>query len=86
MKPILFSDMRAGEVDGFVLALELVATTVVFGALGWLADRALGTGPFLMLGLGAFTLAYEVWKIVRNYDAALAHHSERRTPLRQGPR
>lgn len=81
-----FRDLGAREGDGLVLALELVATTVVMAGLGWLLDGALGTRPVLTVVFGAFTLAYEVYKIVAGYNAELNHHIEAREPLRSGPR
>lgn len=86
MQPNLFSDMSSKEGDGLVLALELVATTMVMLGLGFLLDRWIGTTPVFTVVLGAFTLAYEVWKITSGYGAAMAEHEARRNPLRQGPR
>jgi F0F1-type ATP synthase assembly protein I len=67
------------------LAFELVLTTTIFAALGYWIDTKLGTTPFLTILLAAFTLTYEVWKIVTNYDSTMAEHAERRDPLRRGP-
>ena len=80
-----FRDITAHEKDGLVLALELVLTTTILAGLGFLLDGALGTRPLFMVLFGAFTLAYEVTKIVRGYDVQLAHHIDRRRPLRRGP-
>jgi F0F1-type ATP synthase assembly protein I len=82
----LFQDMDSQESDGLVLAVELVLSTVIFAGLGWLLDGAIGTRPVFTVFLGAFTLAYEVWKIVTGYDARMAEHQARRVPLRRGPR
>ena len=80
-----FRDLSAREGDGLVLALELVVTTVLMAAIGFWLDGLLGTRPVLTVVLGAFTLAYEVYKIVVGYDAQLAEHIEARDPLRRGP-
>jgi hypothetical protein len=37
-----------------------------------------------MFALGAFTLGYQVWKIVTGYDARMAEHDAERQPLRRG--
>ena len=80
-----FRDQGAREGDGLILAFELVLTTTIFAALGYWIDTKLGTTPFLTILLVAFTLTYEVWKIVTNYDSTMAEHAERRDPLRRGP-
>lgn len=58
---------------GFALraGVELVAALVVGGGIGWLLDRWLGTGPFLMvlfffLGSGAGML--NVFRIARRMN------------------
>ena len=81
-----FRDQGAREGDGLILAFELVLTTTIFALIGWFwIDGPLGTRPFFTIVLGAFTLTYEVWKIVTNYDSTMAEHAERRAPLRRGP-
>lgn len=80
-----FRDLGAREGDGLVLAFELVLTTTIFGFIGYWIDGRLGTTPFLTILLAAFTLTYEVWKIVTTYDSTMAEHAERRQPLRRGP-
>jgi F0F1-type ATP synthase assembly protein I len=80
-----FGDMSSQEPDGLVLAMELVLATVFFAGVGWFLDGALGTRPIFTVFLGAFTCAYEVWKIVTGYSAQVAEHDARRQPLRQGP-
>jgi hypothetical protein len=66
------------------MALELVATTTIFALVGWWIDGRLGTRPFLTVVLGAFTLTYEVWKLVSTYGMDMAQHEAERNPLRQG--
>jgi F0F1-type ATP synthase assembly protein I len=78
-------DFNPDERDGLVLGVELVLATVIFAFLGWLLDGAVGTTPLFTTFFGAFTCAYEIWKIVTNYDAHMAEHDAKRNPLRQGP-
>jgi F0F1-type ATP synthase assembly protein I len=78
-------NVSAQEPDGLVLGLELVIATTLFAFFGWLLDGVFGTGPILTIFLGAFTCAYEVWKIVTGYDARMAEHQAERNPLRRGP-
>ncbi len=85
MNPSFEPNLSTREADGMVLALELVFTTAILAGLGYLLDRALGTVPVFTVLLGAFTLGYEVWKIVKGYDRQLARHVEQRDPLRRGP-
>jgi F0F1-type ATP synthase assembly protein I len=77
--------MSSQEPDGLVLALSLVLATVIFAGLGWLLDGAIGTRPVFTVFFGAFTLAYEVWKIVTGYSTQMAEHEAKRRPLRRGP-
>ena len=53
-------------------AFELVLTPIIFGVLGYLLDRRLGTSPLLMLGLGLFTFGYVVWRMWTGYDRRMA--------------
>lgn len=50
-------DLYNGFGNGLARAFELVVTPLLFALLGWLVDRALGTGPFIAIALGAFGLA-----------------------------
>ena len=80
-----FRDQGAREGDGLILAFELVLTTTIFAGLGFWIDSKPGTTPFLTILLAAFTLTYEVWTTVTNYDSTMAETAERRDPLRRGP-
>lgn len=47
------------------LSAQMVATTLVGGALGWLIDRWLGTEPFVLVGgliLGGAGGIFVVWR------------------------
>lgn len=62
----------AGVDQASVMGMELVAGILLYTALGWLADRWLGTGPWLLvLGalLGNATGLYLVWLRARRMDA-----------------
>ncbi len=80
-----FRDLGAREGDGLVLAFELVLTTTIFAFIGFWLDGRLGTTPFLTIVFAAFTLTYEVWKIITTYDSTIAEHEASRRPLRRGP-
>lgn len=84
MNPSFDRNLRTREADGLVLALELVLTTAIMAGLGLLLDRAVGTVPVFTVFFAAFTLAYEVWKIVKGYDVEMDRHADERTPLRRG--
>ena len=51
--------------------IELALTPVVFGGIGWLLDRWLGTTPWLAAGLAAFALLGTVLKLWFGYDARM---------------
>ena len=57
--------------DGLSQALSLVAGPVLFGFLGWLLDRSLGTGPVLMLTLGIFGFLGAVVALYYRYKEAM---------------
>lgn len=67
-------------VDVLTKGIELVLTTVIVGGLGALLDLWLGTAPWLMLGLGAFAFAYQVWKLVVGYETDMRAHEEQLLP------
>jgi F0F1-type ATP synthase assembly protein I len=62
--------------DGFGNALakafELAFTPAIFGFLGWLLDRRLGTEPLFLLLFVVIVFAYEVWKLLFAYSTELA--------------
>jgi hypothetical protein len=73
-------DGKAGEMlsKGF----EIVITAVIFGFLGSLVDRWLGTAPLFLLLMGGFALGYVVWKMVVGYHADMDAEAERILPKR----
>lgn len=63
--------------DGWTLAMELLTATFVWGGIGWLADRWLGTDPVLMaIGfvLGNALGIYLIW--LRSQDRFTREHAE----------
>jgi len=64
-------DLNRGFSDAMAHAVELALTPAIFGFVGYLLDGWLGTGPFLMLGLGLFTVVYVAWRMMKGYDAEM---------------
>lgn len=60
--------LSRGYGDAMTRAFEIVLTPLIFGGLGWLLDRALGTSPGFMLGLGAFAVVGTFVKMWIVYD------------------
>lgn len=74
------ADRRAlnrGFGDALARAFELAITPTIFGFLGWLIDRRLGTAPLFMLALGLFTVVYVGWRMMTGYDAAMREQEAR---------
>lgn len=67
-------DVNTGLGDGLAAAFELIATPFVFGVLGHLIDRWLGTQLVFMFTFALVVLAYEVWKLVSRYMNAMNAH------------
>ena len=60
--------LNRGYSDGLARGIELVVAPLVMGAIGWLLDGWLGTGPFLAVGLGVFGVAGVFAKLWAGYD------------------
>jgi hypothetical protein len=60
--------LNRGYSDGLARGVEIVVTPAIFGGLGWLLDRWLGTDPFLAIALGAFGVAGIFAKLWLGYD------------------
>ena len=56
---------------GFTAAFELVATPALFGFIGYLIDRQLGTGPWVMVVLVVIVASYEIWKLWYQYNTTM---------------
>lgn len=57
--------------DESARGIELAATPLVFGGIGWLLDGRLGTGPWLALAFAAFALVGTIAKMWFTYDAEM---------------
>jgi F0F1-type ATP synthase assembly protein I len=62
--------------DGLQQAFELVMTPAIFGVLGYLLDRWLGTVPLFTLVLTGAVLGYEAWKLYSVYGTEMASAEE----------
>ena len=56
---------------GFTAAFELVMTPALFGFIGYLIDRRLGTGPILTIALASVVTCYVVWKLWYKYTVEM---------------
>ena len=57
--------------DDAARGVELAVTPLLFGALGWLLDAWLGTGPWLAIALGTFAVVGTIAKMWYGYDAEM---------------
>ena len=57
--------------DGLSQALSLVVGPVLFAFLGWVLDRAVGTGPLLLIVFGIFGFLAAVTALYYRYKAAI---------------
>ena len=67
-------ELNNGAGEALARAFELVFTPVIFGFLGWLLDRRLGTRPLFMLLFFLLVLGYLVWKQYVAYAAEMHEH------------
>lgn len=73
-------DLRArqqtnrGYGDAMSHSFELALTPAVFGALGWLVDRAAGTSPTFTIALAVFGVIGTVAKFWIDYDRRMKQH------------
>jgi F0F1-type ATP synthase assembly protein I len=61
----------SGFGDALSLAIEFVATPVIFAAAGYFLDRWLGTAPYLTIVLGAFAFTGVVVRAYYTYLATM---------------
>ena len=64
-------EVNTGLGDGLATAFEMVVTPLIFGFLGFLVDRWLGTKPIFMLVFALFVFGYMIWKLVNKYNTDL---------------
>jgi hypothetical protein len=66
-----------GASDALSRAVELTATPMIFGFLGFRLDLWVGSGPAFTVGLPTFCLAYLSWKLCVAYSAQMQAHEAR---------
>jgi hypothetical protein len=70
-------ELNAGFGDALARAFELVVTPGIFGFLGLLLDRRLGTTPLFALVFFFLVLSYVIWKLWTGYVADMERHEHR---------
>jgi F0F1-type ATP synthase assembly protein I len=70
-------ELNTGFGDALARAFELVATPGIFGFLGWLLDRRLGTTPIFAFVFFFVVLGYVIWKMWMGYDADMKRHEQK---------
>ncbi|MBC8365125.1 MAG: AtpZ/AtpI family protein [Actinobacteria bacterium] len=60
-------ELKQGFGDAAAAAFELAVTPAIFGVLGWLLDRAVGTSPVFTIGFVLVTAGYSVWRLAHDY-------------------
>jgi F0F1-type ATP synthase assembly protein I len=66
-----------GASDALSRAVELTATPMIFGFLGYRLDLWLGSSPAFTVVLPTFCLAYLSWKLCTAYSAQMRAHEAR---------
>ena len=74
-------DLYNGFGDALARAVELVVTPAIFGYLGWLADRRLGTTPLITIVLFVLVFVYVAWRMWYGYEQDM-QAEERRLGVR----
>jgi F0F1-type ATP synthase assembly protein I len=72
-----FRERRAlnkGLGDGMARAFELAITPVIFGGLGWLVDRWLGSAPWFLIVFVVFAFAGMFVRMWVGYDTEMRRH------------
>lgn len=64
-------ELNNGFGNALSRAVEMAVTPIIFGFLGFLLDRWLGTRPVFMLGFGLLVFGYTIWKQFALYGAAM---------------
>ena len=64
--------INRGFSDALGRGIDLALTPVVFGGIGWLLDRWLGTGPWLAIILGTVGILGTAVKIKLGYDKQMS--------------
>jgi F0F1-type ATP synthase assembly protein I len=70
-------ELNRGAGDAMATACELAVTPAILALIGWRLDVWLGTTPLFLLVLFAFTIGYEIWKLLTRYDETMRKHEAR---------
>lgn len=68
-------DLNRGFSDALGRGVDLALTPVVFGLVGWLIDRALGTSPIFTIIVATVGVVGTAVKIKLGYDKEMAEHT-----------
>jgi F0F1-type ATP synthase assembly protein I len=82
-------DLYNGFGDGLAVAFEFAVTPAIFGGLGYLLDRAIGTLPVFTIIFALFCLVGMFVKIWYAYEASMREQEARAPwgrPQQQIPR
>ena len=74
--------MNHGFGNAYGRGFELVITPLIFGGLGYLIDRAVGTHLVFMLGLGIFSVVGMFVRVWLGYDLEMRQHEAEMVGLR----
>ena len=69
-------ELNHGFGNAYGRGFELVITPLIFGGLGYLIDRKLGTGIAFMLGLGIFSVIGMFVRVWLGYDLEMRRHEQ----------
>jgi len=75
-------DLYNGFGDGLALAFEFAVTPAIFGVLGYLLDRAIGTVPVFTIIFALLCVVGMFVKVWYSYDASMRAH-EAKAPWRR---
>lgn len=67
-------ELNRGFSDALGRGVDLALTPVVFGLIGWLVDRALGTGPVLTVVVATIGVVGTAVKVKLGYDRDMSRH------------
>jgi hypothetical protein len=65
-------DLNRGFSEAFGRGIDLALTPVVFGLIGWLIDRVVGTSPIFTIAVAAIGVAGTAVKMKLGYDRDMA--------------
>ena len=67
-------DLNHGFGNAYGRSFELVVTPLIFGGIGWLIDRAVGTHLVFMIGLAIFAVVGMMVRVWLGYDTEMRRH------------